>query len=68
MNSEYENIMEEAEKLWEDHYQFCMQTGERHFGFNSFLSAYHPYILEELEKKLNPSLLTRIKKWIGRLV
>lgn len=53
MNSEYENIMEEAEKLWEEHYQFCVQTGERHFGFNSFLSAYHPYILEELERLEN---------------
>lgn len=48
--TKYDGLMEEAEKLWDEHYKFCIETGERCYSFSSFLSAYHPEIVDELER------------------
>lgn len=48
--TKYDELMEEAQKLWDEHYKFCIETGERYYSFNVFLSAYHPEIVDELER------------------
>lgn len=53
MNSEYENIMELAEQLYDEHVDSFTYMMETPYSFNYFLEAYHPELVEELERLEN---------------
>lgn len=50
MNSKYDNLMLEAEKLYDEHVDNFTWMGERPYTFNYFLETCHPELVEELER------------------
>ena len=50
MNSEYDSLMTEAEKLYDEHVDSFIYMMETPYTFNYFLEAYHPELVEELER------------------
>ena len=53
MNSEYDNLMAEAEKLYDKHVDSFTYMMETPYSFNYFLEVYHPELVEELERLEN---------------
>lgn len=48
--TKYNILMEEAEKLWNEHYDSFTYMGENPYSFNYFLEIFHPEIVDELER------------------
>ena len=53
MNSKYDSLMLEAEKIYDEHVDNFTWMGERPYTFNYFLETCHPELVEELERLEN---------------